>query len=504
MNAICSYGCGIVVLLCCAPAYGASTETDSPFQGVTHHHIVTTVPRLLDIHIVEIDPTAAGIDFFVTPSNGSSPGETNHQTTRSFVTQYNLQIGLNANFTAYSPSAPYMDVLGIAASNGDVYSPFYAGWPGINITQDNQVNMVQAVAGNISHEPPDYYSGYDPNPAVPLYNTVGGNEHIVHNGQNIAIWADGLHPRTAMGVTAAGHLLLFTVDGRQDGHSLGMSTSEVADVLIRYGAVEAMNLDGGGSTTMVFSDPTPRLVNVPVGVSNVPGTERYVGCNFGVYAATYAQPQATCYVFADFEQGDEGLFTLSPGYSGSTQGINKTTSNADAVQGIAHSGQWSQRLHIVNDPAAGSDQNPGGGWFVRHVSGSNANRTQNHPRPSTGYIGFWAMTTDAGVDVALALDDTNNVTADRSTRQTLIADGQWHLYEWNLEDDDQWEPWFNGNGAIDTPDFTFDSFQFFGPVGDATIYIDDIMHCSGGSLLPEPTTTALMGLVIGCTLLRRH
>ncbi|MCC6682428.1 MAG: phosphodiester glycosidase family protein [Phycisphaeraceae bacterium] len=464
---------------------------------------MTTAPRLVDIHIVEIDPTAAGIDFFVSPSNGSSPGETNHQTTSGFVTQHNLQIGLNANFTAYAPSAPYMDVLGIAASNGDVYSPFYAGWPGINITQNNQVNMVQAVAGNISHDPPDYYSGYAPNPNVPLYNAVGGNEHIVHNGQNIATWADGLHPRSAMGVTAAGHLLLFAVDGRNTGHSLGMSTSEVADVLIGYGAVEAMNLDGGGSTTLVFSDPAPRLVNVPVGVSNVPGTERNVGCNFGVYAAVHAQPQASRYVFADFEQADQGLFTQSPGYSGSTQGINEAASTSAAVQGIAHSGQWSQRLQIVNDPAAGSDQNPSGGWFVRHLSGSNANRTQNHARPSSGYIGFWAMTSDAGVSVALALDDTNNVTADRSTRKTLIADGQWHLYEWNLEDDDLWEAWVSGNGAIDTPDFTLDSLQFFGPHANATIYIDDLMHFSGGSLLPEPTAAVLAGISVGSLLFRR-
>jgi hypothetical protein len=254
-----------------------------PFDGVTHHRIVQNQPRKVSIHILEIDPSVPGVRFFNTPSNGDLPGDVVHQTTRAFVAEHGAQIAINANFATYVSGAN-MNLLNIAASNGDVYSPFHAGWPGINITRDNRVDLVTAVSANVSHDPPLFFSGFDPDPDVELYNTIGGNELILHHGKVIATWADGLHPRTAAGVTAEGKLLLLTIDGRNPGHSLGMSTTEVAQVLQRHGAIHAINLDGGGSTTLIFADPEPRVVNIPVGVRNEPGTERHVGNNLGIYA----------------------------------------------------------------------------------------------------------------------------------------------------------------------------------------------------------------------------
>jgi hypothetical protein len=58
----------------------------------------------------------------------------------------------------------------------------------------------------------------------------------------------------------------------------------------------------------------------------------------------------------------------------------------------------------------------------------------------------------------------------------LIADGQWHRYAWDLDDDSQWEGWFNGDGVIDTVDFTIDSIQLFGGNANATVFIDDVFH----------------------------
>lgn len=59
------------------------------------------------------------------------------------------------------------------------------------------------------------------------------------------------NPRTMAGVTRQGHLLLVTADGRQPGYSVGLSFPEQAAVMTSLGARDALNLDGGGSTTMV-------------------------------------------------------------------------------------------------------------------------------------------------------------------------------------------------------------------------------------------------------------
>ncbi len=71
----------------------------------------------------------------------------------------------------------------------------------------------------------------------------------------------GVHPRTAIGRTADGSTLLVVVDGRQD-ISRGVSLSELGRILIEAGAVDALNLDGGGSSTFVVG--RDRL-NLPTG-----------------------------------------------------------------------------------------------------------------------------------------------------------------------------------------------------------------------------------------------
>jgi hypothetical protein len=83
-------------------------------------------------------------------------------------------------------------------------------------------------------------------------------------------WVRQRNPRTMAGVDAHGHLLLVAVDGRQAGHSAGLSILEAAQVMRALGAVTAMNLDGGGSTTMVVEG---RVVNHP----SDPSGERVVG-----------------------------------------------------------------------------------------------------------------------------------------------------------------------------------------------------------------------------------
>ncbi len=102
---------------------------------------------------------------------------------------------------------------------------------------------------------------------------------LVNNGKvelsmpNDASFAASRHPRTAVGIDATGQNVFFvTVDGRQTGHSLGSNLKDLGEYMISLGANYAINLDGGGSTTMVVREigtNTPKLVNKPSNGSEI-------------------------------------------------------------------------------------------------------------------------------------------------------------------------------------------------------------------------------------------
>lgn len=108
---------------------------------------------------------------------------------------------------------------------------------------------------------------------------IGGGPRIIRDGR-VSIeherehlgesFANDRHPRSAIGLSRGGrHVFLVTVDGRQPGHSVGMTLPELAELLSadlagftksRHNAWQAINLDGGGSTTMVVRE---QVVNRP-------------------------------------------------------------------------------------------------------------------------------------------------------------------------------------------------------------------------------------------------
>jgi hypothetical protein len=79
----------------------------------------------------------------------------------------------------------------------------------------------------------------------------------------------GRHPRTMFGVDAAGYAWLVTVDGRQPDVSAGMTLAELQRLARRIGLTDALNLDGGGSTTMVVSGTVVNQPSDPTGARTV-------------------------------------------------------------------------------------------------------------------------------------------------------------------------------------------------------------------------------------------
>ena len=129
-------------------------------------------------------------------------------------------------------------------------------------------------------------------PTSGVTDALGGGPVIVRNGK--AVWTAGedflpsqlgpRNPRTAVGQRRDGKIILLAVDGRRRGLSVGLTNWELAQAMVRLGAVTASALDAGGSTTMAFDG---KLLNRP----SDPGGERPVAETLAVlYTGVYAPP----------------------------------------------------------------------------------------------------------------------------------------------------------------------------------------------------------------------
>lgn len=93
----------------------------------------------------------------------------------------------------------------------------------------------------------------------PAWNDVdyalGALYSLLENGQVTAGLPSGAAPRTAIGQKADGSVVLYTIDGRQSGFSIGATLTQVAERMAELGCVTALGLDGGGSTAMTVTKP---------------------------------------------------------------------------------------------------------------------------------------------------------------------------------------------------------------------------------------------------------
>ena len=95
---------------------------------------------------------------------------------------------------------------------------------------------------------------------------ISGNIQLARDGQILNVDDVALHPRTAIGFSADGRrMVLLTVDGRMVD-SRGLTEKELARLMLDLGSDDVLNLDGGGSSTMLKRSPgevTPEVVNKP-------------------------------------------------------------------------------------------------------------------------------------------------------------------------------------------------------------------------------------------------
>ncbi len=218
-----------------------------------------------DIEVIEISGSTfyANLIIVKDPSRVSVssiyPWRAEGVTLDTLVNDAGAIAGINGGlYNSYNNSggAPY----GVVVSNGEIQHNEPNEWPGlvlIGLTEDNILQIIN-IDGMTKQQVVDLISEKKIRDAVTFQEESSDvNNHFVQlviNGEARELngKGSGLNPRTAIGQRADGALLLLVTDGRGKAGHLGASASDLINIMLEYGAVNAANLDGGSSSCMYY------------------------------------------------------------------------------------------------------------------------------------------------------------------------------------------------------------------------------------------------------------
>ncbi len=261
-----------------------TNETRSLFQGISYKREVRSLPHPVMLHLVNIDLTEPGIGVFVTPGTQQSDKmETNARTASQFLEEFKLQLAINANFFyPFEENAPWdyfpkngdrVNNVGQAISNGKVYSESNSKFPVLCFAANNRARIIASGAC-----PKGTQQG------------VAGNKILIQNGKATTIDKYNSqdlknYSRVVAALDKKGEKLwLLLVDGKQRFYSEGLKASEVQEILLNLGVDIALNLDGGGSTTLAIATPAgAKVLNAPF-QNKIPMQERPIANHLGFSA----------------------------------------------------------------------------------------------------------------------------------------------------------------------------------------------------------------------------
>lgn len=251
----------------------------SKTSSITYKKIQLTNPRPIVAQIIKVDLNDHNLDFAVTPRTLLGT------TTTTFLNNFHADVAINGQgFTM-----PNFDVSGFAAAEGNIYSTDPVGGLTLFISQTNQAQFLTSQPQTVW----DAMSG--PNDIV-----INGNVNskmlscmqyqMQYNSCPIAISpydCDGsyctVRARTTVGINLyRNEMIIITVDEIPTGTSEGAYLGEMGQMMYRCGATNAVNMDGGGSTTLTAAAdntviPGQVLLNRPSG-----GSERRVANHLGI------------------------------------------------------------------------------------------------------------------------------------------------------------------------------------------------------------------------------
>jgi len=238
--------------------------------GIVYRRFARTEPRPLVVHVATIALDAPGLSLVPTPaaSGGCLPA----RVTSEFLREQRLQLAVNTQFFYSCTGSTVLDGL----EPGQLLHPVgvYAVAGEVVVEQPWLGNELYIAAdGAVTLEPPPL-----------LHHAISGRHRLVEAGRALAPDDGMLAPRVALGLDAERRrLIVMLIDGRQRGYSEGVTLPELAGLLVELGVHDAIELDGGGSATLVAEgeDGEPVVLNSPIH-QRIPGRERPVANHLGV------------------------------------------------------------------------------------------------------------------------------------------------------------------------------------------------------------------------------
>jgi exopolysaccharide biosynthesis protein len=254
-----------VAFLLCGCAWSRQKSDSSP--PVVYGHVVSRHPKLT-IHVVTVNLSDSRVSVRVARGgpdpDGDGPWTTTLEPVSEIASRENFDVAINGDFflaqgtrdiegrnTKYV-RGKFATPEGLAMTDGELWHRPAKALPYLAITAHH---TAQFGDGLLTEQ-------LDPT----LRQIVSGSQIIVTNGRALdytSRFATNRNPRTAAGIDRTGtKLILMVVDGRQPKLSIGMTLHELAREMVRQGAYNAINLDGGGSSTMVYRNPKTHALKV--------------------------------------------------------------------------------------------------------------------------------------------------------------------------------------------------------------------------------------------------
>jgi hypothetical protein len=295
-------------------AVAPQTRVVDAYQGVRYIEHVETAPRPLRLHVAQIDLRAPGLRLKVSPPGGGR--EAVREPTLEFVRREGAQLGVNAHFFLPFPSDDADAwLIGLAASEGTVYSAFETPEQSFALVPDAPALRIdRRNRARIVHRAPGDATGRRVRERGALWNVVSGSAQIVTEGavsvpayrsanrpDGVLIpglagrfdegrsWYDVANARTAVGLSRDRRRLTWVVVERSAA-SDGLAVGDLAGRMTRdYGVWNAINLDGGGSSTMTWRDPATGEYGLLNTSSDNPAGRR-VASSLAVFARSRPTP----------------------------------------------------------------------------------------------------------------------------------------------------------------------------------------------------------------------